>query len=285
MLAGKTALPPSMLPGALLFHRPSTPWALQWSEPDQSLQYLMHARYYGSSIGRFLRPDPINGNPANPQSWNLYAYVQNNPVNFNDPTGMLLIRLGQHTEDQIKEGLADVKQQLKNKDLTKEQRAALKEQKKTLQLESEGNQIVGDMLAKLDEVGERNGLTLQNFTLSTDLRADFPDASKSDYETMSQFDAMTFDPSSKYAGTTYIRTDMPGGFYQMSRRSSDWGYYGASALSHEQVHLRGFGGQLGEFFAYSRQHMVYGKFQNNFNSIELYRWLDEFLNKKIAKYF
>ncbi|HPA26791.1 MAG TPA: hypothetical protein PLQ05_03985, partial [Acidobacteriota bacterium] len=58
MLAGKTALPPSMLPGALLFHRPSTPWALQWSEPDQSLQYLMHARYYGSSIGRFLRPDP-----------------------------------------------------------------------------------------------------------------------------------------------------------------------------------------------------------------------------------
>ena len=48
----------------------------------------MHARFYGSSIGRFLRPDPIGGNPANPQSWNLYAYVLGNPVNYNDPTGL-----------------------------------------------------------------------------------------------------------------------------------------------------------------------------------------------------
>ncbi len=48
----------------------------------------MHARFYGSSIGRFLRPDPINGNPANPQSWNLYSYVRNNPVNATDPTGL-----------------------------------------------------------------------------------------------------------------------------------------------------------------------------------------------------
>ena len=51
----------------------------------------MHARFYGSSIGRFMRPDPINGNPANPQSWNLYAYVRNNPVNATDPTGLFYI--------------------------------------------------------------------------------------------------------------------------------------------------------------------------------------------------
>ncbi len=57
----------------------------------------MHARFYGSSIGRFMRPDPINGSPANPQSWNLYAYVQNNPVNYNDPTGMV-VRLGSTAE-------------------------------------------------------------------------------------------------------------------------------------------------------------------------------------------
>jgi len=48
----------------------------------------MHARYYSSAMGRFMGADPINGNPANPQSWNLYAYVGNNPVNRNDPTGM-----------------------------------------------------------------------------------------------------------------------------------------------------------------------------------------------------
>ncbi|HQO21286.1 MAG TPA: RHS repeat-associated core domain-containing protein, partial [Acidobacteriota bacterium] len=48
----------------------------------------MHFRYYGSNIGRFMKPDPVGGNPGNPQSWNLYAYVGNNPINRTDPTGM-----------------------------------------------------------------------------------------------------------------------------------------------------------------------------------------------------
>ena len=50
----------------------------------------MHFRYYGSNLGRFMKPDNIPGNLANPQSWNLYSYVHGNPVNFNDPTGHLL---------------------------------------------------------------------------------------------------------------------------------------------------------------------------------------------------
>jgi RHS repeat-associated protein len=47
----------------------------------------MHFRYYASSIGRFLKPDNVIQNLYNPQSWNLYSYVHNNPVNFNDPSG------------------------------------------------------------------------------------------------------------------------------------------------------------------------------------------------------
>ena len=31
--------------------------------------------------------DPIGGSPGAPQSWNRYAYVENNPVRFLDPTG------------------------------------------------------------------------------------------------------------------------------------------------------------------------------------------------------
>jgi RHS repeat-associated protein len=47
----------------------------------------MHYRFYGSNMGRFMKPDSIMGDPRNPQSWNLYSYVHGNPVNFNDPTG------------------------------------------------------------------------------------------------------------------------------------------------------------------------------------------------------
>ncbi|HNT17208.1 MAG TPA: RHS repeat-associated core domain-containing protein [Acidobacteriota bacterium] len=47
-----------------------------------------HARYYGSAMGRFMRPDPVSGNPANPESWNLYSYVRSNPINRTDPTGL-----------------------------------------------------------------------------------------------------------------------------------------------------------------------------------------------------
>ena len=47
------------------------------------------ARYDSSSIGRYLSPDEpfVDQHSGNPQSWNLYAYVQNNPVNSTDPTG------------------------------------------------------------------------------------------------------------------------------------------------------------------------------------------------------
>lgn len=49
------------------------------------------ARYYASTMGRFISPDPQGNSYAdfsNPQSWNMYAYVLNNPFKFTDPTGM-----------------------------------------------------------------------------------------------------------------------------------------------------------------------------------------------------
>ncbi len=47
------------------------------------------ARYYASSIGRFLSPDPTlrSGHPADPQTWNRYVYGGNNPLKFIDPDG------------------------------------------------------------------------------------------------------------------------------------------------------------------------------------------------------
>ena len=48
-------------------------------------------RYDASSLGRFMTPDPIfmtKHRLIDPQQWNLYAYVRNNPVNLTDPTGL-----------------------------------------------------------------------------------------------------------------------------------------------------------------------------------------------------
>ncbi len=50
-------------------------------------------RYYASTFGRFMTPDPYKAtekgkNPANPLSWNRYAYVSDDPVSFNDPWGL-----------------------------------------------------------------------------------------------------------------------------------------------------------------------------------------------------
>lgn len=47
----------------------------------------MHARYYSPGWGRFLSVDPVLGTAAEPQSWNRYVYVANNPVNKTDPDG------------------------------------------------------------------------------------------------------------------------------------------------------------------------------------------------------
>ena len=49
------------------------------------------ARYYASSMGRFMSPDPSQldyADPTNPQSLNLYAYVLNNPLIHIDPDGL-----------------------------------------------------------------------------------------------------------------------------------------------------------------------------------------------------
>ncbi len=47
------------------------------------------ARYLGSGLGRFSSPDEplLDQDPSDPQSWNLYAYVRNNPLIFADPSG------------------------------------------------------------------------------------------------------------------------------------------------------------------------------------------------------
>jgi RHS repeat-associated protein len=46
-------------------------------------------RFYSPLLGRFILPDTMT--PGGPQGLNRYSYVNNNPVNFNDPTGHMRV--------------------------------------------------------------------------------------------------------------------------------------------------------------------------------------------------
>ena len=57
---------------------------------DTGLHHTWY-RQLSSYLGRWMTPDPAGMaavDPGNPQTWNRYAYVNNNPTNAIDPSGM-----------------------------------------------------------------------------------------------------------------------------------------------------------------------------------------------------
>ena len=62
----------------------------QERDAETGLDYFQ-ARYFSGIQGRFTSPDPGNAgaDPFDPQSWNGYAYVSNNPLTFTDPSGLI----------------------------------------------------------------------------------------------------------------------------------------------------------------------------------------------------
>jgi RHS repeat-associated protein len=73
------------------------------------------ARYYASSMGRYMSLDPsglLYADPTNPQSLNLYAYALNNPLKLVDPTGLTACFYGGHGDTPIINGKGNDKIQL-----------------------------------------------------------------------------------------------------------------------------------------------------------------------------
>lgn len=56
---------------------------------DDTGLYYYNFRYYDPQLGRFTQPDNIIADFGDPQSYNRYTYVRNNPLRYTDPTGHL----------------------------------------------------------------------------------------------------------------------------------------------------------------------------------------------------
>ena len=56
---------------------------------EETKLYYLQSRYYNPTICRFISADSISylGADGTPVSYNLFAYCNNNPVMYSDPTG------------------------------------------------------------------------------------------------------------------------------------------------------------------------------------------------------
>ena len=61
---------------------------------EVKLDYML-ARYFGSSLGRFVSVDPLtdSARPGSFQSWNRYSYAKSSPLNRIDPDGLTDIEI------------------------------------------------------------------------------------------------------------------------------------------------------------------------------------------------
>ena len=80
-------------------------------DTESGLDYF-GARYMSSAQGRFTSPDPLFFQKemlVDPQRWNLYAYVRDNPLRLVDPTGERIELTGE-TEEERKRQLAAIQE-------------------------------------------------------------------------------------------------------------------------------------------------------------------------------
>jgi RHS repeat-associated protein len=64
----------------------ANPFQFTGRENDGTGLYYYRARYYNPQLGRFLNEDPLRFGGGDV---NLFAYANNNPINFTDPSGLL----------------------------------------------------------------------------------------------------------------------------------------------------------------------------------------------------
>lgn len=103
------------------------------------------ARYYSSNQARFTSPDPLLSSSTiyNPQTWNHYSYVTNNPLKYTDPTGLYIFGAslgGNKTDSELISGATSPYE--------------IVQAKQTIQKRNLIRQIIADLLNSGDQVIE-----------------------------------------------------------------------------------------------------------------------------------
>jgi RHS repeat-associated protein len=223
-------------------------------DQETGLDYFL-ARYYSGAQGRFTSPDPIivsKRRMVNPQIWNAYSYVGNNPLNFVDPNGEELISLGA-TEKEIEKNIAIIDKAIAtNKNLVTADIDRLNKEKDALIRKLQATKVINAFLHELDRVLDKkvDKPKLSDYTVSTNGEEDFAfikNINPRDYELALSAD---FWYKKEYGDTIYVRADLEKGLYRMSQEKlnpykpnnySDYQMVGAAGAYHDWFHKQGKG--------------------------------------------
>jgi hypothetical protein len=169
-----------------------------------------------------------------------------------------LARLGQHSEDEIRNRQRQLRDELEKLDLSSADRKHLRAEQRQLELEADGNEIVGAYLKRLESVGQRNSLHLSDISVIADPVNDLTGFgfSQDQINNIRRSDTNGF--VSNFPGLIYIPTWSF--LYQNSVGNTWLQDYGGAVLRHEQVHIQGGG----EREAYTVQRAVLQLFRVDF---------------------
>jgi RHS repeat-associated protein len=136
------------------------------------------ARYDSSQYGRFMTPDPLlnSGRPWDPQSWNRYAYTENNPLRYTDPTGLYRWGWCSGTDDKCtvarqryRDSIVEANEALQGLDPKSNEAKALQKTLNKLGKEGEGDIKINFGYAGSTDAGPNLGKTLgHNITINYD---------------------------------------------------------------------------------------------------------------------